>query len=114
MYYSNSNMYEGEWKKDARDGYGELFYSDGGYYKGFWRDDKRNGYGENTYNNKKFEVGQWVNNQFQKKSLFSSLFSYQLIYRLSEKIYMESNFSTIILKNRKKSLKSFYYELYLF
>ena len=46
MYYSNSNMYEGEWKKDARDGYGELFYSDGGYYKGFWRDDKRNGYGD--------------------------------------------------------------------
>ena len=50
--------------------------TDMGYYKGFWRDDKRNGYGENTYNNKKFEVGQWVNNQFQKKSLFSSLFSY--------------------------------------
>ena len=54
---------------------GSCFILMEGTIKGFG-DDKRNGYGENTYNNQKFEVGQWVNNQFQKKSLFSSLFSY--------------------------------------
>lgn len=35
MYYSNSNMYEGEWKKDARDGYGSCFILMEGTIKGF-------------------------------------------------------------------------------
>ena len=45
MEYSNGNLYEGDWKKGVRDGYGIMTYSDGSKYSGDWRANKKSGYG---------------------------------------------------------------------
>ena len=40
-YYSNNLVYVGEFKKNLKDGFGNLYYSNGNtMYKGFFKNDK--------------------------------------------------------------------------
>ena len=50
MTYSNGDVYDGEWKEDARNGYGIMSvkvigaqdYANEDKYNGQWRDDQKN------------------------------------------------------------------------
>ena len=40
LYYNNGDRYEGEFKKNQRNGYGILFYVDGSIYEGKFKNNK--------------------------------------------------------------------------
>ena len=43
-----------------RNGKGKFFYKDGGYYEGMWKNNMMNGYGQLYYDNGKLAYdGQW-------------------------------------------------------
>ncbi|GFY63798.1 hypothetical protein TNIN_285591 [Trichonephila inaurata madagascariensis] len=56
QHYGDGGSYDGEWKKDNRNGSGRMDYKDGSTYIGFWMNDKRSGFGGNN----KYE-GYWKN-----------------------------------------------------
>ena len=43
--FDNGDVYNGEWHKGLREGYGEIKYANGDEYKGEWKADKRTGKG---------------------------------------------------------------------
>jgi hypothetical protein len=42
-YYSNGNIYEGDWKDDLKSGRGKMNYSNGEVYEGMWVKGKKSG-----------------------------------------------------------------------
>ena len=58
MYYSNGNIYIGEWKNDRREGIGSFYFCKGGFYKGEFKNNIIDGFGElkagNGHNSWKF------------------------------------------------------------
>lgn len=52
-FYSSSEVYEGDWVKNQRSGWGRMYYECGDIYEGEWVHDKKEGqgiirYGENA------------------------------------------------------------------
>ena len=45
MYYSNKDIYEGDWLNDYRDGIGKLYFSNGDMYQGQWKNNLKDGLG---------------------------------------------------------------------
>ena len=43
MKYSDGSYYEGEWKNNMYDGFGEFVWTNGDKYSGFWKEDMRHG-----------------------------------------------------------------------
>ena len=60
--WPDGRKYEGEFKNDKKNGYGEFTSSDGKKYKGEWKDGKQNGEGE-LFNPKDntWKKGIWAN-----------------------------------------------------
>ena len=54
--------YVGEWKNDAKYGYGIFTFDSGDVYKGNWKDDAFNGFGRMTYSDGSFFEGEWIDN----------------------------------------------------
>lgn len=53
-FYSSSEVYEGDWGANKRNGWGRMYYECGDIYEGEWVNDKKQGqgiirYGENTW-----------------------------------------------------------------
>lgn len=53
-FYSNCEVYEGDWGKNQRSGWGRMYYECGDIYEGEWVNDKKEGqgiirYGEKTW-----------------------------------------------------------------
>ena len=42
---ANGDVYDGNWEKGHREGFGEFFWGDGDHYKGEWKNDFREGKG---------------------------------------------------------------------
>ena len=57
----NGNSYEGEWKKDKRDGLGIARYSSGDVYDGQWQRGKRQGHGVMYIDAGDTYIGSWDN-----------------------------------------------------
>jgi hypothetical protein len=45
MYYSNGNIYDGEWKNDRREGIGTFYFCKGGIYIGEFKNNIIDGFG---------------------------------------------------------------------
>ena len=46
LYYNDGMYYDGDWKNDEMDGYGELYYSETSVaFQGFWKHGQFNGKG---------------------------------------------------------------------
>ena len=60
--YYDGKKYEGEWKKDKKDGKGIFNYGNDESYEGDFKNDLRSGYGVYTSSNGEKWEGQWVNN----------------------------------------------------
>ena len=41
--WADGSWYDGEWRNDEREGYGEMYWTDGSVYKGEWQVDKVEG-----------------------------------------------------------------------
>lgn len=69
-WYSKHEKYNGEWKDDQPDGYGEYFWYENkveykifkNMYKGYWKCGKRNGFGCFFYSNGYRYEGYFLNN----------------------------------------------------
>ena len=57
MYYSNGNIYIGNWKNDRREGYGTFYFCKGGTYRGEFKNDIIDGFG-------RLDTGNGCNNLF--------------------------------------------------
>ncbi|CDW72018.1 UNKNOWN [Stylonychia lemnae] len=51
--------YEGEYKNDVKEGYGQYKWASGNYYKGYYKNDKRHFYGEMYWNDGSIYKGEW-------------------------------------------------------
>ncbi|XP_070485170.1 MORN repeat-containing protein 3 isoform X5 [Equus przewalskii] len=61
MYYSNSDIYEGQWCKDKPDGEGMLRLKNGNRYEGSWQRGMKNGFGRFFHlNHGQLFEGFWV------------------------------------------------------
>lgn len=61
--WPNHQSYEGQYKKDVRDGVGTFKWSTGMKYIGEWKDNKRHGKGAIKYTNGTQRVGLWQNDR---------------------------------------------------
>jgi MORN repeat len=52
-------LYEGEYRLDVKDGYGEYRWASGNLYKGYYKSDKRHYYGEMSWNDGSVYKGEW-------------------------------------------------------
>jgi hypothetical protein len=59
MVFANGDKYDGKWKDDKMNGEGIGIYKSGGEYNGDWKDDKRHGRGKYTYKNGVEYNGEW-------------------------------------------------------
>ena len=59
MYYTNGDKYEGDWRRDNREGKGIISYFDGDRYEGEWVKNKRDGFGRYYYKNGDIEEGMY-------------------------------------------------------
>jgi len=57
----NSNVYEGDYYMDTKQGYGEFKWDSGNLYKGNYKNDLRNGYGEMYWTDGSIYKGNWIN-----------------------------------------------------
>lgn len=57
----NRYIYQGNWRRGARDGQGHYNYPDGSEYRGTWRNNKKDGYGVFSSRGNRYE-GEWVQN----------------------------------------------------
>jgi hypothetical protein len=65
MKYNNGDIYEGDWKKDVKEGKGKMKYNNGDIYEGDWKNNLKEGKGK--FINKKgyYEYeGEWNNDCF--------------------------------------------------
>ena len=70
MYFKNGNKYEGEWKNDLFEGKGIMYFKDNDRYEGEFKNGKREGKGIYYYkNNNKYE-GEWKNDFIDGKGIF--------------------------------------------
>eukprot|EP00347_Sterkiella_histriomuscorum_P019256 403342342 len=51
--------YEGEYKNDVKEGYGQYRWASGNFYKGYYKNDKRHFYGEMYWNDGSIYKGEW-------------------------------------------------------
>lgn len=58
---TKSNLYEGDYYMDKKQGYGEFKWASGNLYKGNYKNDLRNGYGEMYWTDGSIYKGNWVN-----------------------------------------------------
>ena len=70
MYYSNGDVYEGNWKNNLKQGYGIMKYSNGNIYEGDWEKDKKNYYGKMSYMNGEKYKGYWKNDLREGTGIF--------------------------------------------
>ena len=56
----NENIYEGEYKDDKKNGYGEFKWATGNTYKGNYLDDERHGFGTMAWIDGSQYEGEWV------------------------------------------------------
>ncbi len=52
-------LYEGEYRNDVKDGFGEYRWASGNVYKGYYNKDKRHYYGEMFWNDGSIYKGEW-------------------------------------------------------
>ena len=58
-YASNGDKYDGEWKNNDRHGIGKMVYNKKGEYHGYWENGRRHGEGVFTYPNGDVYSGWW-------------------------------------------------------
>lgn len=58
--YNNGDIYEGQFEKGFRDGFGKMNYKNGDIYIGRWTLGKPHGYGKMYYNNGYVYEGTWI------------------------------------------------------
>lgn len=61
MYYSNGDIYEGEWKRRQREGRGIMKYYNGSVYEGEWKSNQREGKGIIKFTHGGIFEGPWSN-----------------------------------------------------
>ena len=60
-----SEWYEGDWKNDQMDGYGEYHYSNGDIYEGNWKNNMHNGFGRYIFTNGNTYEGEWKDHKME-------------------------------------------------
>ncbi len=64
MYYSNDNIYSGQWKQDKIHGYGEYYWKVGRIFVGNYVEDLKEGFGMHYWKNpNRVYVGFWKENK---------------------------------------------------
>ena len=61
FHFVGGNVYEGNYKNGAKNGYGKMTWSDGEAYEGNWENGAPNGYGKYTWSNGEVYEGNWEN-----------------------------------------------------
>ena len=72
-YISDLETYEGDWKKDQKNGKGEIVYKDGTKYKGDFSNNKFNGDGEMNWIDGTYYKGQFLNNTLHGKGFLKGV-----------------------------------------
>jgi|LSQX01.1.fsa_nt_gb hypothetical protein len=75
MYYTNGEIYNGDWSKVKRNGLGKLTYTNGDIWDGFWIDDKREGKGKLIRKDGDVFEGFWINDRYHALGSFDPLFA---------------------------------------
>eukprot|EP00958_Prasinococcus_capsulatus_P004755 scaffold442_cov397-Prasinococcus_capsulatus_cf.AAC.4 len=58
--YVNGARYEGEWKRNLKHGKGIYYFADGGVYEGEWQEGLRSGTGVRTFSDGRMKGGAWL------------------------------------------------------
>ncbi|KAH8862074.1 MORN repeat-containing protein 3 [Schistosoma japonicum] len=78
-WYSENEIYEGEWCEGKRSGWGRMYYANGSIYEGQWLDDKRHGDGMLRLANENRFEGQWLNDKKNGRGKYFFLNTGQLM-----------------------------------
>ncbi|OAF64859.1 MORN repeat-containing protein 3, partial [Intoshia linei] len=62
-------IYSGAWKNDKKHGYGTQFSRNGEYYEGEWYANKQSGWGRNYYNDQSAYEGEWYDGKRHGKGM---------------------------------------------
>lgn len=64
-------VYAGNWVEGKKHGFGSNWYRDGSYYEGTFRENKRNGYGQIWYKcGSRYYQGTWSNDHYHGEGIF--------------------------------------------
>lgn len=69
-YFSNKEVYGGEWKEDRFEGKGIYIYDNGDVYDGFLKKGLKEGHGNYYYSNGDHYDGEWINNEKNGYGIF--------------------------------------------
>ncbi|CAH8511925.1 unnamed protein product [Heterobilharzia americana] len=78
-WYSENEIYEGEWCDGKRSGWGRMYYADGSIYEGQWFNDKRHGDGMLRLAKENRFEGQWLNDKKNGRGKYFFLNTGQLM-----------------------------------
>ena len=70
LYFTNGNVYFGQWSDQYRQGKGKLVFANGDVFRGNFKKGKMNGKGTMEYANKSRYEGNWVDDQANGKGTF--------------------------------------------
>ena len=63
IYFTNGDIYEGDWKDDKANGKGKFIWKSGNIYEGDWKDDNKNGKGKYVWCNGDYFEGEYKNDE---------------------------------------------------
>lgn len=69
--FANGDFYDGDWKKNERDGKGKCTFSNRDIYDGDWKDDKIEGVGIMSYSNGDVYSGDWLHGVREGKGVMT-------------------------------------------
>ncbi|KAG5479985.1 hypothetical protein LSCM1_06404 [Leishmania martiniquensis] len=73
LHYKSGNIYTGQWRDGAADGFGEKRYKNGDVYRGNWRRGKRSGRGAYLFNEGHFYDGMYVEDEPEGYGIYTTL-----------------------------------------
>lgn len=97
-------VYAGGWVKGRKSGYGSNWYKDGSYYEGTFRKGERNGCGQIWYKCGGYYRGMWLNDRYHGEGMLVQGFSPLFT---KERVYVRSNAAPTNKRNLAKQKSSF-------
>jgi len=89
--WASGNVYRGQYKNDERDGIGEMIWTDGSRYKGMWAHGIQHGYGKMIFPNGEIKEGRFENNVY--KGVWKAEIPFDSNFNIMELSPPDMNFS---------------------
>ena len=91
------SKYEGEWKKDKKNGIGNCYFSDGSIYEGCYVDDHFDGHGKYCWSTNDVYIGEWKCSRMEGDGEFKHNDGHILKGKFRNNYYLDSEVKLLVI-----------------